>query len=96
MSVKVQIVCSLKPENSEALTRFLHHNLPNVRKFYGCNRVGILFDEARSQMLIDEDWQSKEDHKNYMLHIENKGVLGELVSHLTKPPTVSYYYKSDL
>ncbi|ESP90827.1 MULTISPECIES: hypothetical protein [Pseudoalteromonas] len=91
MSVKVIIECQLSEVKSELLDDFLTENVPAVKGFAGCQRVSISFDENKTTMLIDEDWQSVEHHKNYMQFIDSNGVLKGLIAFMSAPPRILYF-----
>ncbi|MBQ4850836.1 putative quinol monooxygenase [Pseudoalteromonas sp. MMG012] len=94
--VRVNLVCQLKSQQHTMLHKFLADNLNNVRRFTGCLRVDIYFDESQNIMLIDEDWQSIEAHQHYMQFIANNGVLKQLSAYFTVPPQILYLSKSPL
>lgn len=96
MSVRVTIHCKLKSDKREELMVFLVNNLPNVRGFEGCYYVDVLFDESRSLMLLDEQWESVEHHQAYIAFIEKNGVLNNLASFLTGLPQIQYFKKQDI
>ncbi|NTS75796.1 antibiotic biosynthesis monooxygenase [Catenovulum sp. SM1970] len=96
MTVSVTLTCELATESLDALQHFLAANLSNVRGFEGGQRVSILFDQNNQNMLIDEDWQSVSAHKSYMQFIEQNGVLAELASFFKRPPTINYYFPTNL
>ena len=96
MTVKVTLSCLVKSGQIETLIPFLQKNLPNVRSFDGCLYVGIYFDKANDEMLIEEEWLSVEKHQAYMSYIEQNGVLGELAAFFESPPTVKYFTKEDI
>lgn len=90
MSVKVMIECNLKQGKTGELDTFLLANVPTVRGFSGCERVSISFDEHSVVMMIDEDWQSVSHHQKYMQFISDNGVLQQLKSFMSAPPTIRY------
>ncbi|AOT07867.1 hypothetical protein [Pseudoalteromonas luteoviolacea] len=90
MSVKVVIECNLTQGKTGELEAFLLANVPTVRCFSGCERVSISFDENSAVMVIDEDWQSVSHHQKYMQFISDNGVLQQLKSFMSAPPTIRY------
>lgn len=96
MSVRVNLNCKIKPNQFNALRPFLEENLPNVRGFKGNMRVSILFDEENNEMLLDEEWLTKESHQSYMNFISQNGVLEGLSSFFSAPPTIKYFDKIDI
>jgi len=96
MSVKVTLNCELQVEKQMMLKAFLTENLPNVRNFNGCTEVLVYFENAKSHMLIEEEWESIEHHQRYMEYIQDNGVLTQLAQFFTAAPVIRYYNKQDL
>lgn len=96
MSVRVTLNCNVKHGQIDMLLPFLEQNLPNVRGFDGCVGVSVYFDESRSEMLLEEEWLSSEQHHAYIKHIDNNGVLGELAQFLESAPTIKYFIKEEV
>ncbi len=96
MSVKVTLNCKVKHQQFELLLPFLDRNLPNVRGFKGCMGVNVLFDQSNHEMLLDEKWQSVEDHQQYLEFINNNGVLGQLSEFLDEAPAIKYFAEVDV
>ena len=93
MTVRGTLYCQLKPGSVESLTPFLAENLPNVRGFNGCMSVKVFFDIDQKEMLLEEEWISLNQHKEYMKYITDNGVLAELASFFEQPPVVKYFEK---
>jgi quinol monooxygenase YgiN len=91
MSTRVQISATVNRDKLAELMPFLEKNLPNVRGFDGCLRVGVLLNENTGAMVLDEEWLSVEQHRNYLAFIEGNGVLGQLASHFDGPPNIQYF-----
>jgi quinol monooxygenase YgiN len=91
MSIRVTLNCKVKSGHYNALIPFLEKNLPNVRGFHGNTMVKVLFDEDNSEMLLDEQWLSIDDHKAYLNFISSNGVLSELGEFLENPPQIKYF-----
>jgi quinol monooxygenase YgiN len=89
--VKVMLTLMVKPETKNEFFGFLHENVPNVRAFEGCRSVKLYFDDATNEMIISEDWVSKEDHGKYIEFISGNGVMEGLVCFLRDAPEVKYY-----
>lgn len=91
MSIHVTLNCQLKPNTLPELVPFLEENLPNVRGFKGNRLVKVFFNEDESEMLLLEEWESKESHQAYMAFIDGNGVLAKLAAHLATPPSIRYF-----
>ena len=96
MTVHVLLESKIKTNHAAELIPFIEENLDNVRGFDGCSHVDILFDEAKSEILFNEVWESPAHHQQYIQSISESGVMATLVGHLEEPPTVKYYYHSEL
>lgn len=96
MSVRVTLNCQLNTPKNQELIRFLEDNLSNVRGFKGNLQVSVLFDEKNTEMLLDEEWLTVDDHQAYLKFIEQNGILVKLSSFLKSPPQIKYYYKKEI
>ena len=96
MRVRVTLNCPLKPGGVTSLRDFLENNLPNVRGFKGNLNVSVLFSEDNSEMLLDEQWLTRESHLAYLQHIDENGVLNQLAEFLSAPPEIKYFIQADL
>lgn len=96
MSIRVTLNCQIKPDQFQELLPFLEANLPNVRGFNGNMRVSVLFNRENSEMLLDEEWLSVENHQAYLKFIEENGVLGKLGNFLDSPPQIRYFKKFEI
>jgi len=96
MTVRVTLVCQLKPNTLDTLTPFLAENLPNVRAFAGNKRVSVLFNQDNNEMLLDEDWEDVKSHQSYLEHIAQTGILAQLSGFLASPPDIKYFTPSAL
>lgn len=91
MSVWVTLAMQVKDGQYEDLEPFLVEKLPLVRGFDGALSVTVYFETTTNEMLIVEEWKSKEHHTTYMAAISENGVLEQLASFMTALPTVTYY-----
>ena len=88
---KVILTFQVKEETKKEFMEFLDQNVPNVRAFNGCNSVNIYFDDKINEMIIIEEWESKECHGKYIDFISQNGVIEDLISYLQKEPMIKYY-----
>lgn len=91
IGVKVILALKVKSETKKEFIAFLHKNVPNVRNFEGCMSVKLYFDGTTNEMMITEDWMSKEHHGKYIDFISENGVMQDLISYLQNEPTIKYY-----
>jgi len=91
MAIKVVLNLNVNETKVQEYTQFLKLNLPNVRNFQGCKSVRIYFNKDTNEMAINEIWESKESHHNYIKFISENGVMSELVSYLSNKPNIKYY-----
>ena len=96
MTIRVTLHCPLIADKFDDLTPFLKENLPNVRAFDGCLTVGVYFDAQRTEMLLEEEWISVQQHQEYMAAIERSGALAQLAAFFEGPPTIRYFEKEIL
>ncbi len=96
MSIRVTLNCQVKAGQYEILLPFLAKNLPNVRRFAGCQGVTVYFDNDNAEMLLEENWLGINQHQAYLQHIENNGILAELAQFLTSPPIIKYFEQQDI
>lgn len=88
---KVILTLTAKVETQNKFMEFLATNVPNVRAFDGCNSVHLYFDDETNEMIITEEWESKEHHGKYIDFISQNGVMQGLISYLQKEPIIKYY-----
>ncbi len=91
MTYRVLLESTPNTDKIDSLFLFLEENLPRVRSFKGCLNVTVLYDEVGNQMVFDEEWKSKDDHKAYMAFIKSNGVMKQLAGFLLGPPKICYY-----
>lgn len=96
MTTRVTLNCQINPEKLDELIVFLKQNLPTVRNFTGNIRVDIFFDQAKQEMLIDEDWKSIEHHQKYIEFITENGIMDSLMSYFLAPPSVKYFTQQEI
>ncbi len=92
-NMRVKVVLDMKAKSTlvPQYMLFLEENLPNVRGFDGCKSVEVYFNKETNEMAINEIWESKTHHQNYIKFISQNGVMGKLVSFLESEPIVRYY-----
>ena len=91
IGVKVILTLRVKSETKKEFFEFLHENVPNVRAFEGCSSVKLYFEDSTNEMIITEDWMSKEHHGKYIQFISENGVMKGLISYLQEDPAIKYY-----
>jgi len=96
MSIKVVLNLEVTQTNLSEYLEFLKENLPNVRVFQGCKSVKIYFNNQTNEMAINEIWESKESHDNYIKFISQNGIMAKLISFLSTEPNIKYYDILDL
>jgi len=93
MSLRVCLHCPLNTQKTSELMQFLKDNLPAVRSFEGCLGVDVYFSLNKEEMLLEEQWETKEYHQRYIDFIANNGVLGKLRAYLLEDPDIKYFEK---
>jgi len=96
MSIVVNLQSKAKLETITELVSYIEEKLPAVRGFSGCLHVSICLNKDSGDLLFNEKWSTKEAHENYLLSIQNNGVMSQLISYLSVPPAVTYFDKLDI
>ncbi len=91
MTIWVTLEMTVKEDAFDTLSKFLQANLPNVRGFDGALQVNLYYDPASRAFLIHEEWASQSHHQAYIQFIEEKGIMGKLLSFMEGAPKVTYY-----
>lgn len=91
MSIWVTLEMTVKEGAFDKLSEFLKANLPNVRGFDGALQVTLYYDQTSRSFLLQEEWSSQQHHQAYLKFIEEKGVMGTLLSFMEGAPKVTYY-----
>ncbi|MES0880508.1 putative quinol monooxygenase [Roseibium sp. SCP14] len=91
MSVWVTLEMTVREQQYAKLEPFLEEKLPAVRSYDGALSVSIFFDQTSNQLLILEEWKSRQHHQSYIQSITENGVMQQLLSFMTTPPEVQYY-----
>jgi len=96
MSVWMSLKLTTQEGAWPKLKEFLDDKLPAVRRFAGARSVEIFFDEDQNNLMIFEEWTSKEAHQAYIEVITKNGVLDELMGFMQSAPDISYYHRQPL
>ncbi|PHR74350.1 MAG: antibiotic biosynthesis monooxygenase [Arcobacter sp.] len=91
MSIKVVLNLNVESSLKKEFLLFLDENLPNVRSFNGCKHIKVYFNEDSLTMAIDEFWENKEKHQQYIEFIKQNGLMQKLQSYLSKDLELSYF-----
>ena len=92
MSVLVLLEVSLKPENVNDFTNFMKNELHHTRGFDGCNGLTVHKNQDDpTNLVIVEDWDSRQQYEKYLAWRTEKGDLEKLVAWLTGEPSIRYY-----
>lgn len=84
-----------KSQNGKAdqLFEFLNSILPIITNSKGCLSCEILKDtEEENKIVILEEWESIEDHKNSIKNIPPENMM-KAMTMLAEPPSGNYYSK---
>lgn len=96
MTITVTIHAKIDADRKAELTTFLEENLPNTRSARGCRLVEVFFDQDNSELVLNEEWVSAEDHQHYVSVISANGVFEQLLGFLSGEPTTRYLKKTTL
>jgi len=91
MSITVTLQMKVKEARYAELQQFLQANLPNVRGFAGALNVGVFYNAEQQDLMLFEEWLSKEHHQSYIQFISENGVMSQLLSFMQDAPVITYY-----
>lgn len=96
MTITVTLQMKVKEARYEGLEQFLQANLPNVRGFSGALNVSVYYNAEQRDLMLSEEWLSKEHHQSYIQLISENGVMSQLLSFMQDPPAITYYERAML
>ncbi len=92
MSVNVILDIQSKPECIDELKSTLENILPDTRSFDGCLNVKVIENQDNPlNILLFEDWVSREHQEKYLQWRAETGALEALGNMLTQPPSIQYF-----
>jgi quinol monooxygenase YgiN len=91
MSIWVTLNMTANRGTEAELNAFLEAKLPAVRGFEGALSVTVFGNDENRELLIVEEWKSRQHHEAYIAAITENGVMNDLVSFMTGPPAVRYF-----
>ncbi len=96
MTITVTVHGKIQDGQKEKLSSFLEANLPNTRSAPGCRLVEVFFDLDETELVLNEEWLTTEDHQQYISKISDAGAYEELLGFFTEEPAVRYLKKTTL
>ena len=91
MSVQIIVEMRVKPEAFEDVAGGLKQNLPETRKFPGCEDVhAYRVDGEKGLIVLVERWASKQDYEKYLAWRQSSGIMDQMGSIMVQMPQVRY------
>ena len=97
MSILVLLEVTLKPEKVNDFITFMKNELHHTREFDGCNGVTVHNNQDdSSNMVIVEDWDSRQQYEKYLAWRSERGDLEKLGPLVVGDPSIRYYDNAKL
>jgi len=96
MSVTITLEAEIKPHEKETLLSLLKRLLPETKVYKGFISISIHIEENGSHLLFFEKWESILDYEAYLSWRQETGVMDQLGSLFSEPPTIRYYSTEDV
>ena len=95
--MRVVLEAKIREEAVEDAKAFFRKVLPDARLYQGCS-FSMVYQNNKEPtcLLMVEDWESEERHKEYLAWCIKTGVLREMLRLLSGPPNLKYYYTIEI
>ncbi len=91
MGTLVILEAIAKTESVRELEDFLKRHLPDTRSYDGCQEITSYLNEDGKNVVIVDQWDSKEDYQKYLAWREETGVIADLGAMLDREPTIRFF-----
>ena len=92
MSILVLFEMDAAPGRLDDLTAMLAEQLPDTRRFDGCESVTVHRDQdAPDRLTLVERWSERAKHQAYVRWRTDRGDVGPLAALLAGPPAARYF-----
>ena len=90
--INVIVTFNVKKENVSEFSKIVSNVKKELPKVAGCNSVKI-YNDINAPLIFTfiENWSSKELHKAHVSSLIESGSWADILEHLQKKPTSSYY-----
>ena len=97
MSVHVMLELNVKPESADDLNTLMKEILPDTRAYDGCEGITVQSNvDDSNNVVILEQWQSRENHEKYLAWRTETGVMDKIGSMLVSEPSLRYFNVVDV
>ena len=97
MSVHVLLEVNVKPESVDDMNALMKEIMPDTRAYDGCEGITVQSNaDDPSNVVILEQWQSREHHEKYLAWRTETGVMGKIGAMLTGEPSIRYFNVVDV
>ena len=97
MSVHVMLEINVKPESADDLNTLMKEILPDTRAYDGCEGITVQSNvDDSNNVVILEQWQSRENHEKYLAWRTETGVMDKIGSMLVSEPSLRYFNVVDV
>jgi quinol monooxygenase YgiN len=91
MSIIATLRLPAQPEKVEKLKSLLKTDLPDTRRFKGCQAVSVYQDEdVPESLVVWGTWDSRDHFEKYLAWRTERGDQDGLGAMLAAPPSISY------
>ncbi len=92
MTVQVILELNVKPEEIENCRKWFSTNLPDTRGKKGCvSLVMVQNQDDPSNLMVLEQWDTKEDYENYLGWRGERGDMEVLGGMVASEPSIRFY-----
>lgn len=96
MSVLTLVEVHVKPESVNEFEAYMEEIFPDTRAFNGCRGIVLQINQDEpANMILAEEWETREDHQKYLAWRTETGVVARIVSMLSGPPSIRYFDKTN-
>ena len=86
------VTWSLKPELAVACVETLRAMFPVTRTHPGFRNIRLLRSETdANELILIQEWDSVQDHQNYMRFRAERGDIDRLMAMTVGPPQIGYW-----
>ncbi|MEM6308497.1 MAG: antibiotic biosynthesis monooxygenase [Pseudomonadota bacterium] len=90
--IGVILELSIKEGRRENFIEMMKSILPETRAFDGCQKFDVWTDNSdAAHVVLNEIWDSVEQHQAYLGWRVENGTLNQLVAFLNEPPAPKYF-----
>lgn len=89
MAVSVLLELNVKPDQVEAVKSSLKAHLPDTRAYDGCNGLTVHANQGENtNLVLISQWDSRQHYERYFAWREETGMIEEMGTLLSAPPSI--------